>query len=173
MSASPGSSASPHLETDFVLTSLHPPPALNPLSSMGPLISRPQLSKSEGIVASSLAEGLTVECGGKRMNGPSPLDGFDLGGGYFFQPTVLSGDGVVGSKVWKEEVRRSLSLFPSSLVRQLLIDPPFLPCCQIFGPVICVAKFSDEADAIKKANDCDFGLGGSSFLLSRFERTSS
>ncbi|KAL7408929.1 aldehyde dehydrogenase [Mrakia frigida] len=105
---------------------------LNPLSSMGPLISRPQLSKSEGIVASSLAEGLTVECGGKRMNGPSPLDGFDLGGGYFFQPTVLSGDGVVGSKVWKEE---------------------------IFGPVICVSKFSDEADAIKKANDCDFGLG--------------
>ena len=76
---------------------------------MGPLISRPQLSKSEGIVASSLVEGLTVECGGKRMEGPSPLDGFDLGGGYFFAPTVLSGDGVVGSKVWKEEVSLALS----------------------------------------------------------------
>lgn len=77
---------------------------------MGPLISQPQLSKSIDIVASSLAEGLTVECGGKRMQGLSPLDGFDLSGGYFFQPTVLSGEGVVGSKVWKEEVSRAVAL---------------------------------------------------------------
>lgn len=77
---------------------------------MGPLISPAQLSKSEHIVAASLSEGLTIEAGGYRMTGPSELDGFDLGKGYFYAPTVIGGDGVVGSRVWKEEV--STSRFP-------------------------------------------------------------
>jgi acyl-CoA reductase-like NAD-dependent aldehyde dehydrogenase len=72
---------------------------------MGPLISAPQLAKSVDIVAHSLSEGLTVEIGGHRMEGASSLDGYDMSGGYFMQPTVLSGANIVGSKIWREEVR--------------------------------------------------------------------
>jgi acyl-CoA reductase-like NAD-dependent aldehyde dehydrogenase len=32
---------------------------------------------------------------------------------------------------------------------------------EIFGPVLSVIAYSDEADAIRIANDSDFGLGGS------------
>jgi acyl-CoA reductase-like NAD-dependent aldehyde dehydrogenase len=31
---------------------------------------------------------------------------------------------------------------------------------EIFGPVLCVIKFKDEADAIRIANDSVYGLGG-------------
>lgn len=100
---------------------------------MGPLISSSQLQKSIDILADRRATGLTVEAGGDRLTGTSALDGFDFGQGYFFPPTVVSGEGVVGSRLWREEV---------------------------FGPVICVAKFGKEEDAVVLANDCDFGLGG-------------
>ncbi len=34
---------------------------------------------------------------------------------------------------------------------------------EIFGPVLAVQKFTDEADAIQKANDCIYGLAGGVF----------
>lgn len=30
---------------------------------------------------------------------------------------------------------------------------------EIFGPVLCVMKFTDEEDALRKANDSEYGLG--------------
>ena len=50
--------------------------------------------------------------------------------GYFMQPTVLT-DVPPGSAAWREE---------------------------IFGPVVCVRRFSDEAEGVRLANDSRFGL---------------
>jgi aldehyde dehydrogenase len=57
------------------------------------------------------------------------VDG-DLAGGYYFQPTVLKGDNKM--RVFQEE---------------------------IFGPVLAVTTFTDEADALAIANDTLYGLG--------------
>lgn len=55
------------------------------------------------------------------------------GKGFWMAPTVLQPKST-DSKAWREE---------------------------IFGPVVSVLPFDDEEDAIKKANDTDFGLSGS------------
>jgi succinate-semialdehyde dehydrogenase/glutarate-semialdehyde dehydrogenase len=52
------------------------------------------------------------------------------GGGSFYQPTVISGV-VEGSDILREE---------------------------IFGPVLSITTFTDEADAVAKANDTEYGL---------------
>merc|ERR1712032_183801 len=53
--------------------------------------------------------------------------------GYFIEPTIVSGV--------KEGCR--------------LVDE------EQFGPVMPVIKYSDEADALRRANDSEYGLGGS------------
>ena len=57
------------------------------------------------------------------------VEGFE--GGYWYEPTVI-GNVNHDMKVVKEE---------------------------IFGPVVVVMKFKDEKEAIKLANDTEFGLG--------------
>ena len=52
------------------------------------------------------------------------------GPGWFVAPTLYA-DVPADSRLWREE---------------------------IFGPVLCSRRFSDEADAIQQANDCDFAL---------------
>jgi 5-carboxymethyl-2-hydroxymuconic-semialdehyde dehydrogenase len=52
--------------------------------------------------------------------------------GYFVQPTLFGG-AHPGMRIAREE---------------------------IFGPVLTVIPFSDEADAVRKANDVDYGLAG-------------
>jgi succinate-semialdehyde dehydrogenase/glutarate-semialdehyde dehydrogenase len=52
------------------------------------------------------------------------------GDGTFYQPTVISGV-VAGSEILREE---------------------------IFGPVLAISTFTDEADAVAKANDTEYGL---------------
>ena len=56
--------------------------------------------------------------------------GGEFAGGYFYQPTVLKGHNKM--RVFQEE---------------------------IFGPVLAVTTFRDEADAIEIANDTLYGLG--------------
>ncbi|HET7823472.1 MAG TPA: aldehyde dehydrogenase, partial [Ornithinibacter sp.] len=56
--------------------------------------------------------------------------GGELSGGYYVQPTVFEGDNSM--RIFQEE---------------------------IFGPVVSVTRFSDEADALKIANDTLYGLG--------------
>jgi aldehyde dehydrogenase len=60
---------------------------------------------------------------------PTELTG-ELAGGYFYQPTVLKGHNKM--RVFQEE---------------------------IFGPVLAVTTFTDEADALAIANDTLYGLG--------------
>ena len=55
------------------------------------------------------------------------------GAGYWYPPTVVLPSGV-DDRVWREE---------------------------IFGPIVGVMPFDDEADAIAKANDTAYGLSGS------------
>jgi acyl-CoA reductase-like NAD-dependent aldehyde dehydrogenase len=55
------------------------------------------------------------------------------GGGFWYPPTVLLAQ-TGQERTWREEV---------------------------FGPVVSVMPFDDEADAVAKANDTDFGLAGS------------
>ncbi len=56
--------------------------------------------------------------------------GGELEGGYYFEPTVLKGHNKM--RVFQEE---------------------------IFGPVLAVTTFTDEADAVRIANDTLYGLG--------------
>jgi aldehyde dehydrogenase len=60
---------------------------------------------------------------------PTHLGG-ELEGGYYFQPTVFKGENSM--RIFQEE---------------------------IFGPVLAVTTFKDEADALRIANDTMYGLG--------------
>jgi aldehyde dehydrogenase len=64
------------------------------------------------------------------IGGARPELGEALDGGSFYEPTVLKGDNSM--RVFQEE---------------------------IFGPVLAVTTFTDEADALRIANDTMYGLG--------------
>ena len=69
--------------------------------------------------------------GAKVLTGGDAADlGGDLSGGYYVQPTVFQGDNSM--RIFQEE---------------------------IFGPVVSVTTFDDEADALKIANNTLYGLG--------------
>lgn len=65
-----------------------------------------------------------------RDEGLECVAGGEAGEGWFIRPTVYV-DVPAESRLWREE---------------------------IFGPVLCVRRFSDEADALRQANDSDFAL---------------
>ncbi|KAI6898527.1 aldehyde dehydrogenase [Hortaea werneckii] len=107
----------------------------NPASQMGPLISEKQLQAVTTLVSDASARGLEIVTGGRRMTGPSPLDGFPFSPGYYYAPTVITdgpGSKVVDARLWKEEA---------------------------FGPVIVVVPYEGEEEALRLANDTEFGLG--------------
>jgi aldehyde dehydrogenase len=69
--------------------------------------------------------------GAKVLTGGGRADlGGDLSGGYYVDPTIFEGHN--GMRIFQEE---------------------------IFGPVVSVARFDDEDDALKIANDTLYGLG--------------
>ncbi len=70
------------------------------------------------------------EEGAKVLTGGDANTEGDLAKGYFIQPTILEGHNKM--RVFQEE---------------------------IFGPVMCVTKFKDEAEAIAISNDTMYGLG--------------
>ena len=103
-------------------------------SMMGPLVSAKQLGNVETLVNDAINTGATVVTGGKRMTGKSLFDDTEFDKGYFYSPTILI-DGparIIDTRIWKEEA---------------------------FGPVIVVVGFDTEEEALKLANDSEFGLG--------------
>ncbi len=98
---------------------------LDPMTMLGPQVSKAQLEKIESYVEIGRNEGAELLFGGERphMNG-------GLEGGFYFEPTVLKGTNDM--RIFQEE---------------------------IFGPVLSVTTFKDEAEALEIANDTLYGLG--------------
>jgi len=72
-----------------------------------------------------------ILAGGERLTGSSSLDEFDFSHGSFYPPTVIT-DVETHDDLWREEV---------------------------FGPVVVVKRFSDEAEGVQLANASKYGLG--------------
>ncbi|MCP2032384.1 succinate-semialdehyde dehydrogenase/glutarate-semialdehyde dehydrogenase [Okibacterium sp. HSC-33S16] len=91
----------------------------------------------EGVTIGPLIDGRAVKKAGELVDdavskGATLLTGGSAvdGEGSFFEPTVIT-DVKTGSQILREE---------------------------IFGPVLAIVPFSDEADAIRLANDTEYGL---------------
>jgi betaine-aldehyde dehydrogenase len=91
----------------------------------GPVNNATQLERVSGMV-DRLPDHASLGAGGERVGG-------DLGGGYFYAPTVLS-----GLRQDDEQIQD-----------------------EIFGPVITVQRFSDEDEAVRWANGVQYGLASS------------
>lgn len=104
---------------------------LDESTQQGALVSRPHLDKVANYVAQARKLGGTIHCGGQPPhNLPSRCRG-----GFFFEPTVISG------------------LDPTCAVEQE----------EIFGPVVTVQPFRDDAHALSLANGTPYGLAATLF----------
>lgn len=92
---------------------------------LGPVVSKAQFDKIQGLIQVGIDEGARVVAGGVGR-----ADGFDRG--YYVKPTVFAG------------VHNDMTI-----ARE-----------EIFGPVLVMIPFMDEADAIRIANDTPYGLAG-------------
>jgi aldehyde dehydrogenase (NAD+) len=92
---------------------------------LGPVVSKAQFDKIQGLIQVGIDEGARVVAGGVGR-----ADGFDRG--YYVKPTVFAG------------VHNDMTI-----ARE-----------EIFGPVLVMIPFKDEADAIRIANDTLYGLAG-------------
>lgn len=109
---------------------------LNPDTMMGPMISLKQLSNAEKLVEEAMTGGFAKAlCGGERLSGKSSSDGTEFSEGFYYPPTILvsvSENSITKARLWHQEA---------------------------FAPIIVVAGFKTEAEAIELANDSEFGLG--------------
>lgn len=97
---------------------------------IGPMVSKNHLAKVRSYIELGPKEGATLLCGGLDRPSYAPeLPGRVAKGNYVW-PTVFA-DVDNRMKIAQEE---------------------------IFGPVACLISFTDEADAIQKANDIEYGL---------------
>ena len=96
-----------------------------PDTMAGPVVSKVQWDKIQGLIKKGIAEGAKLECGGEGL--PEGLNH-----GYFVKPTVFS------------HVTNDMTI-----ARE-----------EIFGPVLSIIGYKDDADAIRIANDTPYGLSG-------------
>jgi aldehyde dehydrogenase (NAD+) len=96
-----------------------------PDTNLGPVVSKAQWDKIQGLIKKGIAEGAKLECGGEGL--PEGLNN-----GYYVKPTVFS------------HVTNDMTI-----ARE-----------EIFGPVLSIIGYDDDADAIRIANDTPYGLSG-------------
>ncbi|ATY61786.1 betaine aldehyde dehydrogenase [Cordyceps militaris] len=122
----------------------------NPASTMGPVISGAQLQAIEELVQSALADGARLVHGGRRMTGASALDGSDLSRGHFYPPTILDLGSVADARppIWQQPQHAGHPVIRTRLWHE-----------EAFGPVVVLAGFDTEAQALALANDGAYGLG--------------
>jgi aldehyde dehydrogenase (NAD+) len=108
--------------------------------TIGPVVSKTQFDKIQGLIKKGIEEGATLVAGG-----PGLPEGETRG--YFVRPTVFAG------------VKNEMTI-----ARE-----------EIFGPVLSILPYRDEAEAVKIANDTVYGLSGyvSSGSLDRARRVAS
>lgn len=99
-------------------------------TTIGPMISRQHLDKVRGYIQRGSQEGASLVCGGSERPSYAVELPQALRAGNFVWPTVFA-DVDNRMRIAQEE---------------------------IFGPVACLIPFEDEADAIAKANDTQYGL---------------
>ena len=92
--------------------------------AIGPLVNEAAVAKVDNQVRDAVAKGATLHCGGQRL-----VEG-DLGKGFFYAPTVLSGV-TEDMLIYREET---------------------------FGPVAAIIEFDKESEVLEMANDTDYGL---------------
>ena len=97
---------------------------------VGPMISRAHLAKVRSYIELGPKEGATMLCGGIDRPSYAPELHARVANGNYVWPTVFA-DVDNRMRIAQEE---------------------------IFGPVACLIPFKDEADAIAKANDIQYGL---------------
>jgi aldehyde dehydrogenase (NAD+) len=94
-------------------------------TNVGPVVSKTQWNKIQGLIKKGIEEGAKLECGGEGLP-----EGFNSG--YFVKPTVFS------------NVTNDMTI-----ARE-----------EIFGPVLSIIGYKDDADAVRIANDTLYGLSG-------------
>jgi aldehyde dehydrogenase (NAD+) len=97
----------------------------DPKTDLGPVVSKAQFDKIQGLIDTAISEGNTVVAGG-------PGRPAGLNRGYYIRPTIFGG------------VTRD-----HTIARE-----------EVFGPVLAIMPYKDEADAIDIANDSIYGLAG-------------
>ena len=97
---------------------------------IGPMISQAHLAKVKSYIELGPKEGATLVCGGLDRPSYAPELPATMGKGNFVWPTVFA-DVDNRMKIAQDE---------------------------IFGPVACLIPFTDEAEAIRLANDIQYGL---------------
>jgi aldehyde dehydrogenase (NAD+) len=107
----------------------------DPATVCGPVISAAQRERIESYLASALADGGRLRCGGGRPAGLNAGLPVELAGGYWVEPTVITG---------LDNSARS--------ARE-----------EIFGPVLVVLAHDGDDDAVRIANDSPYGLSGAVF----------
>lgn len=118
----------------------------------GPQVSQAQYEKVLDFIEVGKQEGAKVEMGGGAFKAGKEGGG----GGYFIEPTVFSN---VSSPPIPPLT--FLSLLSSNTLQ---ISPTMrIVREEIFGPVICIAKFRSTAEAIRLANDSSYGLAAAVF----------
>lgn len=92
-------------------------------ATIGPVVSRTQWDRIQGLIERGIAEGATLVAGG-----PGKPEGLETG--HYVKPTVFA-DVTSDMTIAREE---------------------------IFGPVLCILGYGDYEEAVRIANDTEYGL---------------